>query len=75
MVATHVEVVKNQNEANATLVRRFTKKVQSAGLVKHVRTLRFRVRSLSVLKKKEKALKRITRKKETERLKKLGKTK
>lgn len=75
MTATNVEVVKNQNEANINLIRRFTKRVQGSGVLKHARKLRFYKRQESGLKKKGRALKRIVKQKERERLKKLGKIK
>ncbi len=75
MIATNAEVVKNQNETNISLVRRFTKKMQSTGVLRYVKKTRFRARPFSALKKKERALKRIKKQKEIERLKKLGKIK
>jgi len=73
MTATNVEVVKNQNEPNANLIRRFTKRVQGSGVLKHVKNQRFFERPNSKLKKKARALKRILKQKEITRLKKLGK--
>ena len=73
---THnAEVTKNPNETNLNLIRRFTKRVQGAHVINQVRSDRFHLRTPSKLKKKDRALKRITRGKEIERLKKLGKLK
>ena len=71
----NAEVEKNQNETNLNLIRRFSKRVQGARALNQARSARFRSRPSSKLKKKERALKRITRGKEIERLKKLGKWK
>ena len=68
-----VEVTKNQNETNANLVRRFSRRMQGAKVLNKVRSLRFFGRPSSKLKKKGRALKRIAKKKEIDRLKKLGK--
>ena len=68
----NVEVSKNENESNASLVRRFSKRLQGAGTLKHVKAHRYIERPQSKFKKKARALKRITKQKETEKLKKLG---
>ncbi|MBI2109323.1 MAG: hypothetical protein HYT93_04110 [Parcubacteria group bacterium] len=70
--AVNVEVAKNANESNASLVRRFTKRMQGSGILRFVRTNRFAERAESKFKKKARALKRIAKHKETEKLKKLG---
>lgn len=69
----NVAVEKNQNENNANLIRRFTKKMQSAGIVKHVRGGRYYSRPLSEGSKKRKALKTITHREKYSVLFKLGK--
>ncbi|MBI2049076.1 MAG: hypothetical protein HYT29_01395 [Parcubacteria group bacterium] len=74
-MTANAEVEKNQDETNLNLIRRFSKRVQGSRALNQVRSLRFRARSTSKLKKKKRALKRITRGKEIERLKKLGKWK
>lgn len=68
----NVEVVKNNNENAVNLIRRFTKRVQGSGVLKRVRSLRYSERTLSKFTKKKKALKRIARTTEVNRLKKLG---
>lgn len=70
---TNVEVVKQGNESPASLIRRFSKKMQGAGIVKKVRKIRYSGRGSSPLARKKLALKRITRFQERERLFKLGK--
>jgi len=68
-----IEVSKISGESNANVLRRFSKRVQGAGLVRRVRGGRFQLRSKSELKKKQDALKRLKRRAEYERLWKLGK--
>ena len=70
---TNVEVAKQGNETSASLIRRFSKKMQAAGIVKKVRKIRYAGRSQSSLARKKKALKRIAYHARMERLRKLGK--
>lgn len=72
-MATNVEVNKNQNENSVNLIRRFTKRVQESGVLPKVRSIRYNERPLSKVAKKAKTLKSIAKKKEIEKLKKLGK--
>lgn len=69
----NAEVTRNQSESTGSIIRRFTKKTQSAGIVMRARSLRYRSRPLSRIVKKKSALKRIVRRKEYEVLAKLGK--
>ena len=68
-----ISVEKKPNESTSSVVRRFTKKVQAAGIIKVAKNLRFRQRPQSEYVKKQSALKRIQKQKERERLYKLGK--
>ncbi len=70
-----IEVSKVSNESNASLLRRFSKRVQGTGIVRKVRTSRFHLRSKSKLKKKQDALKRLKKRADYDRLFKLGKIK
>ncbi|MEN9921837.1 MAG: hypothetical protein RL097_113, partial [Candidatus Parcubacteria bacterium] len=49
-MATNVEVEKNNNESSANVIRRFTKRVQGAGIVPKVRGGRYytRIKSRNV---------------------------
>lgn len=67
------EVRKNNNESAISLLRRFTKRVQNAGTVRRVRSLRWAQRKPSGFKAKKSALVKIARRKEYELLKKMGK--
>jgi len=70
---TNVEVQKTGNESNLSLLRRFTKRVQGAGILNRIRGIRYNARTLSTFKKKTATLKRIGRLAEREKLAKLGK--
>jgi ribosomal protein S21 len=69
----NVEIQKTGSESNASVLRRFTKKVQSAGILPRVRGIRYKSRKLSPYKKKMQALRSIERRTEVDRLIKLGK--
>jgi len=72
-MAVVIELKKNPSENSASLVRRFSRRVQESGIVQRVKGNRYAERPLSKLKQKAGALKRIVRRREIERLKKLGK--
>jgi len=72
-MTTNVEVEKNSGENNVSLIRRFTRKVQSAGVLSKARSNRYSTRVMSDYTKKKKALKSISRRKQIHRLIKLGK--
>lgn len=68
-----IEVKRDTTESSGSALRRFSKKVQGAGIVRKVKGLKASERPLSHYKKKKAALKRLARRNEYERLKKLGK--
>lgn len=70
---TNVEVEKAGSENNVSLIRRFTRKVQSSGILGRARSIRYNERPKSSYTKKKRALKTLTRRKEINRLIKLGK--
>ena len=70
---TVIEVKKNTNENNMSLIRRFTRKVQESGIIQKVKSKRYNERTESKVKTKIATLKRINRKKVLEKLQKLGK--
>jgi ribosomal protein S21 len=72
-MAINVEVNKNNNESGASVLRRFTRKIQGSGVLPKVRSLRYAERKLSHYKVKKATLKSLTRKTEVARLIKLGK--
>jgi ribosomal protein S21 len=72
-MTVNIEVTKQQHETNPAALRRFTQRVRNSKILTHVKKIRFFERAESDLKKKQRALKRITKQKERDRLKKLGK--
>lgn len=68
-----LEVKKQNRETTQSLVRRFTKAVQGSGILLRARKIRFKSREKSEGMKKRTALRRLTKKGEYEKLKKLGK--
>ncbi len=69
----NVEVNKNPNENNLSVIRRFTKKVQGSGVLPRVRSLRYSERILSHYKTKKNTLKNLNRKAEILEMIKMGK--
>lgn len=72
-MAVNVEVEKNQSESTANLVRRFTKRMQGAGIVPKVRGLRYHKRDKSRNVQRHAKLLKLGRQATYERLLKLGK--
>jgi len=68
-----VEVKKNPNESNASLLRRFSRRIQDSNILPTVKSKRYSKRKQSDLSRKTMALRRMARRKEIEKLKKLGK--
>lgn len=69
----NIEIEKNSNESNASMLRRFTKKVQGSGVLPRIRSIRYSGRKLSHYKTKMKTLEGLRRKAEREELIKMGK--
>lgn len=72
-MATNVQVVKNNNESSANVIRRFTKRVQGAGIVPKVRKGRYHTRIKSSNVRKTAKLKKLDKAVIYEKLVKLGK--
>jgi len=70
-----IEVTKNPNENNAGVLRRFSRKVQETSIIQKVKKNRFNERKESKLKIKRNTLRKLKRRKEIEKLRKLGKIK
>ena len=75
MAKTIIEVRKNPNENNASVLRRFSRRIQESSIIQKVKGNRYNERKESKLKVKKSALKRIVRRREIEKLRKLGKIK
>ncbi len=73
MAKTIIEVKKNPNENNASVLRRFSRRVQESNVIQKIKNSRYQKRQESKLKQKNSALKLLAKRKEIERLKKLGK--
>jgi ribosomal protein S21 len=72
-MATNVEVEKNNNESSANVIRRFTKRVQGAGIVPKVRGGRYYTRIKSRNVQRTSKLKKLEKREVYEKLVKLGK--
>lgn len=74
-MAINVQVDKNNNESSANVIRRFTKRVQGAGIIQKVRASRYfnRIKSDNV--QKTAKLKKLAKKEIYEKMLKLGKVK
>ena len=70
---TNVEVTKNDGESTTALIRRFSKRVQSMGLIPRMRSIRYHARTKSKGVQHKKALKVARRREEVRELIKLGK--
>jgi len=75
MAKTVIEVKKNPNENNASVLRRFSRRIQESNIIQKVKGNRYNERKESKLKVKKSALKRMGKRKEMEKLRKLGKIK
>jgi len=75
MAKTVIEVKKNPNENNASVLRRFSRRIQESNIIQKVKNNRYNERKESKLKVKKSALKRMAKRKENEKLRKLGKIK
>lgn len=69
----NIEVTKGPNENNLSVLRRFQKRVQGAGLLPRVRSKRYNERLKSENVRKAKTLSNLKKKEETAELVKLGK--
>ncbi len=72
-MAINVEVQKNQNESTSNLVRRFTKRLQGAGIVQKSRGGRYHGRTKSRSTVRKTKLRLLVRREKYEELLKLGK--
>jgi ribosomal protein S21 len=72
-MAANAEVTKNEGESAINLIRRFSKRVQGAGVIPRVRSNRYHSRPKSKAVQRKGALKRISRREEIAELIKLGK--
>lgn len=71
-MATNVQVEKNNNESSANVIRRFTKRVQGAGIIPKVRSGRYFSRSKSQSVQRTAKLKKLAKRDVYEKKVKLG---
>ncbi|TAL49559.1 hypothetical protein EPN83_00230 [Patescibacteria group bacterium] len=69
----NVEVERTGNENNLSLLRRFSKRVQTAGILPRLRSIRYSSRSISEIVKRKKTLKYLRHRATLAELVKLGK--
>ncbi|MDD5152662.1 MAG: hypothetical protein PHS95_01510 [Candidatus Pacebacteria bacterium] len=72
-MSVNVEVKKNPNENGVSLIRRFTKRMQGAGVIPRIRSIRWASRKPSELRRKKNALVVLEKRAQYKLLKKLGK--
>jgi len=72
-MSVNAEVQKSGNETALSIIRKFSRRVQSTGLVKAVRNRRYFARDASKIVRKKRALKLIKRRAEYQQLVKEGK--
>ncbi len=70
----NVEVTKGAAENNGSLLKKFTRRVQGAGILPRVRSIRYSKRGESRYTRKKRTLKVLNRRSEAELMAKLGKT-
>lgn len=71
--SVNIEVIKGQNENNLSVLRRFTKRVQGAGILPRVRSKRYSERVKSENVKRAKTIEYLKKKENIAELIKLGK--
>lgn len=72
-MATNVEITKGNKDNNVNLIKKFTRRVQEAGIIPRVKGLRYAERNISAYVKKTKRLKSLKNREEREEQIKLGK--
>jgi hypothetical protein len=72
-MATNVEITKGGKDNNVNLIKKFTRRVQEAGIIPRVKSLRYAERNMSAYVKKTKRLKSIKNREIKEEQIKLGK--
>ncbi len=71
-MAINVEITRNNNENSASVLRRFVKKVRTAGFLQTVRNGRYYTRTASKLRRKNSKLVSIQRSAKFQEMEKLG---
>ena len=71
-MAINVSVVKHGTESSMSLLRRFSKRVLGAGIVRRVKGNRYKLRDVSRNKRRTTALRRVEKRQKTEEKERLG---
>lgn len=71
-MAINVTVEKHGSESSMSLIRRFTKRVQGAGIVRRVKGARYRLRIQSQAKRRVSALRRVLKHEKNAELERMG---
>jgi len=71
-MATNVDIIKGKNDNALKLLRNFSRKMKTSGVLRKKRSLRYFDRSKSAFQKKEDALNKIVKRKEYEYKEKMG---
>ena len=69
----NVEIERNHNENTPSVIRRFTKRVQGAGIVRRIRSNRYHLRTKSKNVRRKKTLNTLLKRARYQELLKLGK--
>lgn len=72
-MATNIHVEKTGNENTGAILRKFTQRMRSSGIVQKMRKVRYRSRPLSPSTRRKEALRKIERREDFEQLIKEGK--
>ncbi len=72
-MAINVQIEKAHNESTASVVRKFTKRVQGSGILQRVRSIRYYARGFSKATQKKKTLQKIARRENYNEMLKSGK--
>ena len=71
-MVTNVDITKTKNDNPLGLLRKFSRKMKTSGVLRKKRSLRYFERSKSAFRKKEDALNKIQKRKEYEYKEKMG---
>jgi len=74
-MATNTEIKANNNESGGSVVRRFSRRVKSSGVINKAKSLRYSTRKISKTMQKKQALRTIKKRTALDKLIKLGKAK
>ena len=72
-MATNIEITKSGNENTGAVLRKFTQRMRSSGIVQKMRKIRYRARPVSKNVQRKDALRKIEKREKMEQLVKEGK--